>query len=137
MLEGAPRTTADRLAERFAALPGVDVIRPPRFRQMGMPEPGAMQGDLMLAADDGVFFTGHATPEAAAAAPVYLAGHGHAPSIPKLAAGLAMAGPGIREGAVLDSVSMLDLGPTAASLLGVALPSAEGRVLAEALALES
>jgi predicted AlkP superfamily pyrophosphatase or phosphodiesterase len=136
VLDGAPRSTAERLAERFAALPGVDVLGPERFGEVGLPAPsaGSMQGDLMLAADDGVFFTGHPTPEAAAAAPVYVAGHGHSPALARLAAGLVMAGPGICEGATIDSVSMLDLAPTAARLLGVTLPGAEGRVLAEALA---
>ena len=87
----------------------------------------------MLAAHDGVFFTGHPTEEIAAAAPVYLAAHGHAPTIPKLAAAFMMAGPGIRQGVSVDTVSMLDLAPTAAVLLGVNLPEAEGQPLLEAL----
>jgi predicted AlkP superfamily pyrophosphatase or phosphodiesterase len=135
ILNGAPPTTEARLRERFAALPGVDVIGRERFHDLGLPEPApdSAQGDLMLAAHDGVFFTGHPTEEAAAAAPVYLAAHGHVPTIPKLAAAFMMAGPGIREGAAVDTVSMLDLAPTAASLLRVDLPEAEGRPLAEAL----
>ena len=136
VLDGAARTTVERLRERFGALPGVEVLGPERFREMGMPEPapGSMQGDLMLMADDGFFFTGHPTPEAAAAAPVYRAAHGHAPMLPQLGAGFVMAGPGVREGARLGEISMLDLAPTAARLLGVDLPDAEGRVLSEALA---
>lgn len=136
VLDGAPRTTADRLAERFRALPGVDVIGAERFIEMGLPAPGpdSMQGDLMLAADDGVFLTGHATPEAAAAAPVYVAAHGHSPALPLMGAALIMAGPGVREGARLGTVSMLDLAPTAARLLGVDLPGAERPPLLEALA---
>jgi predicted AlkP superfamily pyrophosphatase or phosphodiesterase len=135
VLDGAARSTVDRLRERFAALPGVDVLGPERFRELGMPEPrpDSMQGDLMLAAADGVFFTGHPTPEAAAAAPVYRAAHGHAPSLAKLAAGLVLAGPGIRAGARPREVSMLDLAPTAARLLGLSLPGAEGTPLLEAL----
>jgi predicted AlkP superfamily pyrophosphatase or phosphodiesterase len=78
-------------------------------------------------------FTGHPTPEAAAAAPVYLAAHGHAPSLEQLHAAFLMAGPGVREGTRLGEVSMLDLAPTAAALLGLTLPAAEGRPLAEAL----
>jgi predicted AlkP superfamily pyrophosphatase or phosphodiesterase len=137
ILDGAPRTTEGRLRERFAALPGVDVIGRERFRDLGLPDPtpDSAQGDLMLAAADGVFFTGHSTDEAAAAAPVYVAAHGHAPTIPRLAAAFTMAGPGIREGVSIDTVSMLDLAPTAAALLGLDLPQAEGRPLAEALTL--
>ncbi len=136
VLDGAPRATVDRLAERFGALPGVSVLGPDRYTRMGLPapSPGSMQGDLVLTGDDGILFTGHATPEAAAAAPVLLAAHGHAPSLPKLNAAFLMAGPGVREGVTLDTVSMLDLAPTAARLLGVDLPGAEGRPLADALA---
>lgn len=136
VLDGAPRATVGRLAERFGALPGIDVLGAERFVAMGLPEPhpGSMQGDLMLAADDGVFLTGHATPEAAAAAPVYRAAHGHSPSLPLMGATLLMAGPGVRVGARLGTVSMLDVAPTAAHLLGVDLPGAERPVLLEALA---
>jgi predicted AlkP superfamily pyrophosphatase or phosphodiesterase len=137
ILDGAPRTAEARLRERFGALPGVDVIGRERFRDLGLPDPtpDSAQGDLMLAADDGVFFTGHPTEEQAAAAPVYVAAHGHAPTIPRLAAAFMMAGAGVREGAAIDRVSMLDLAPTAAVLLGLDLPHAEGRPLEEALAL--
>jgi predicted AlkP superfamily pyrophosphatase or phosphodiesterase len=135
VLDGAPATTAARLRERFAALPGVDVHGPERFRDLGLPAPetAAMQGDLVLTAHAGHMFTGHPTPEAAAAAPVYLAAHGHAPSLEQLHAAFLMAGPGVREGTRLGEVSMLDLAPTAAALLGLTLPAAEGRPLAEAL----
>lgn len=129
VLDGAPATTAGRLAERFAALPGVEVLGRERFGEMGLPDAAEhpAQGDLVLTAADGVLFTGHSTPEAAAAAPVYVAAHGHPPSLPQLAAAFVMAGPGVRAGAPLESLSMLDLAPTAARLLGLALPGAEGR----------
>ncbi len=134
-LDGAPRGTVDRLRERFGAIPGVEVIGPERFADLGLPAPAAnpMQGDLVLAAEDGVFFTGHATEEAAAAAPVYRAAHGHLPHLPRLGAAFLAAGPGLRAGAGLGTVSMLSLAPTAARLLGMALPGAEGAPLLEAL----
>src|SRR5258705_3957721 len=99
-LDGAPRTTVDRLRERFAALPGVDVIGRERFAELGLPPPGprSTQGDLMVAAEDGTFFSGHATPEAAAAAPVYVAGHGHLPHLPRLGAALVLAAAGRARG---------------------------------------
>jgi arylsulfatase A-like enzyme len=136
VLDGAPRTTGERLAERFRALPGLDVVEPDEFAALGLPapSPGSMQGDLILTAHDGVLITGHATAEAAAAAPVLRAAHGHAPSLPPMGAGFLMAGPGVREGVRLDEVSMLDLAPTAARLLGVELPGAQGSPLLETLA---
>jgi predicted AlkP superfamily pyrophosphatase or phosphodiesterase len=134
-LDGAPRGTVERLRERFGAIPGVDVLGPERFRDLGLPPPGpgSMQGDLMLAADDGVFFTGHPTEEAAARAPLYRAAHGHLPDLPRLGAAFMMAGPGVRGGAVIDEASMLSIAPTVARLLDVPLPTAEIPVLRDAL----
>jgi predicted AlkP superfamily pyrophosphatase or phosphodiesterase len=136
VLDGAPRTTRERIAERFRAFPDLDVVEPDQFAALGLPAPASdsMQGDLILTAHDGVLITGHATAEAAAAAPVLRAAHGHAPSLPPMGAGFLMAGPGVREGVRLDAVSMLDLAPTAARLLGVELPDAQGSPLVEALA---
>jgi hypothetical protein len=117
-------------------VPGVEVIGPERFPDLGLPLPGpdSHQGDLVLAADDGVFFTGHPTEEAAARAPVYRGAHGHLPELPRLGAGFLMAGPGVREGVELEAASMLAVAPTAARLLGVDLPGAEAPPLVEALA---
>jgi hypothetical protein len=135
LLDGAGPTAADRLRERFGALPGVEVLGPERYPDLGLPPPGpgSTQGDLMLAADDGVLFTGHPTAEAAARAPVYRAAHGHLPHLPRLGAGLLMAGAGLRAGVTLGEVSMLALAPTAARLLGLDLPGAEAPPLVEAL----
>jgi hypothetical protein len=136
VLDGAPRTAGERLRERFGVIPGVEVLGPERYADLGLPQPGpgSAQGDLMLAAADGVFFTGHPSAEAAARAPVYVAAHGHLPHLERLGAAFMMAGPGVREGAALGDVSMLSLGPTAARLLGVDLPAAEAPALDEALA---
>ena len=134
-LDGAPRGTVDRLRERFGAIPGVEVIGPERFHDLGLPDPGpgSTQGDLMLAADDGVFFTGHPTDEAAARAPVYRAAHGHLPELPRLGAAFMMAGPGVRAGVTLEEAPMLAIAPTAARLLDVPLPAAEAPPLRDAL----
>jgi predicted AlkP superfamily pyrophosphatase or phosphodiesterase len=135
-LDGARPGTVERLRERFGAIPGVEVLGPERFRDLGLPAPGrgSTQGDLMLAADDGVFFTGHPTEEAAARAPLYRAGHGHLPDLPRLGAAFMMAGPGVRGGVELGEASMLGIAPTVARLLDVPLPAAEVPLLREALA---
>jgi predicted AlkP superfamily pyrophosphatase or phosphodiesterase len=133
VLDGAPATTLARLRERFGALAGVSVLDADALDALGLPAAHPAQGDLVLAADDGVLLTGHATPEAAAAAPRYRAGHGHSPLLPGLGAGLVLEGPGVRDGATLGEVSMLDVAPTLAQLLGVDLPDAEGAPLVEAL----
>jgi predicted AlkP superfamily pyrophosphatase or phosphodiesterase len=136
VLDGAPRTTTDRLRERFGALPGIEVLDPSSFAALGLPAPAAhyAQGDLMLRAAPGYQLTGYATAEIAAAAPVYRATHGHDPALPELGAALVLAGPRVRDGITLDDVSMLDVAPTAARLLGLDLAAADGRVLIDALA---
>lgn len=40
-------------------------------------------------------------------------------------------GPGVKAGAVIADASVIDVGPTAAALLGVALPDVEGKVVKE------
>ena len=77
----------------------------------------------------GVQMTEHVTAEAAAASPLYKATHGHDPRAPALGAALIFTGPGAPEGHTLGRVSMLDVAPTVARMLGVTLPDAEGRPL--------
>ena len=43
------------------------------------------------------------------------------------------AGPGVKPGTTLGAVSIVDIGPTAAALLGVTLPDVEGKVVKECL----
>jgi predicted AlkP superfamily pyrophosphatase or phosphodiesterase len=81
----------------------------------------------------GVQVRGYATAEAAGTSAIYRATHGHHPDVPDLGAALVMAGPAVQEGVVLDDVSMLAVAPTAARLLGVTLPGAEGQALVETL----
>lgn len=45
-------------------------------------------------------------------------------------------GYGIRQGAVLERMSTVDLAPTVAALLGLEMKNVEGRVLTEILATE-
>ena len=82
-----------------------------------------------LLAAPGVQMTEHVTAEAAAASPLYKATHGHDPRAPALGAALIFTGPGAPEGHTLGRVSMLDVAPTVARMLGVTLPDAEGRPL--------
>ena len=65
--------------------------------------------------------------------PASLGSHGYVASDPDLRALFIAAGRGIRPGTTLESVSNLDLAPTIAHLLGVALPDAQGKVLTEVL----
>jgi predicted AlkP superfamily pyrophosphatase or phosphodiesterase len=118
----------DRARERFAATPGVDVVLGPEsFADLGLPQPDddPTQGDLILVAADGWYFSEHTTEEAAAGRPPYLGMHGQLPSDPRLRAGFVAAGPGIAPGIVLDGLDHLDVAPTLATLLDVKLSGAE------------
>lgn len=62
----------------------------------------------------------------------YLGTHGNAPDLPEMAATLVLWGDGVRP-ADLGEVAMIDVAPTLAALLGVSLPTAEGKPLTLAL----
>lgn len=59
--------------------------------------------------------------------------HGHSPDLPEMGASLVLWGDGVRAGQLGD-VQMIDIAPTLAALLGVPLPSADGKPLTQALA---
>jgi predicted AlkP superfamily pyrophosphatase or phosphodiesterase len=129
-VEDGPRRDAlvARVRERFTGAPGIAlVLGPETFLDVGLPRPcdDATQGDLVLVAADGWYFGGHATAEAAAAAPRYRGMHGQLPDDPRLRAGFVAAGPGIAEGVRIGNLDHLDVAPTLAALLGVKLVDAE------------
>lgn len=55
--------------------------------------------------------------------------HGYCPDIKEMEATFLLAGPGVPSGRALGSIDMRDVAPTLAGLLGITLPSAEGRDL--------
>jgi predicted AlkP superfamily pyrophosphatase or phosphodiesterase len=117
----------ERAREVLVATPGVDAaLGPEAFPALGLPRPDEdpTQGDLVLHAAEGWFFTSHATLEEAATARDYRGTHGHQPDDPRLHAGFVAAGPSILTGQRLGRLDQLDIAPTAAAILGVELPTA-------------
>jgi predicted AlkP superfamily pyrophosphatase or phosphodiesterase len=55
--------------------------------------------------------------------------HGYLPSLPEMASSFFIAGAGIGRGRSLGEIDMRDIAPTIATLLGIALPAAEGKSL--------
>jgi hypothetical protein len=47
--------------------------------------------------------------------------------------GFIAAGAGVRSGVALERIGLVDVGPTAARLLGLDMPGVEGRVITEIL----
>jgi predicted AlkP superfamily pyrophosphatase or phosphodiesterase len=94
--------------------------------------------DLVLLAKEGFGFSGRADGDEfvveGEAAGVPKGSHGFAAEHDKMNAVFVAAGAGLRKGVRLGEINNLDVAPTAAALLGVGMPSADGRVLSEALA---
>lgn len=129
----AEPTAAAQTKELFAKLASDPANRIARVldgkeveRQGGFP--GAL---LVLQAAPGATFASGFDPPLVA--PTAQRGvHGNDPSLPEMGAILVLWGEGVRPGDLGD-VSMLDVAPTLAALLGVSLPQAEGHPLRSAL----
>ncbi len=128
----ATAATVDRALDLLRALPEYGVHRIYRGADLERLHgyPGAY---AVLDAQPGFAFADGLT--GAVVSPTTLRGtHGHAPDRPELFACLVLRGPGIRAGARIPAVRLLDVAPTIASILGLDLgPQVEGRVLTEAL----
>jgi len=126
-----------RLKSRLAAVEGVDrVLAAEEFTELGLPHPekNPQQPDLMLSAKPGYYFSGDAKAAAVTSPPGERRGaHGHLPDQPFAHAMFLAAGSGVKPGVRLGKISSKDVAPTLASLLGIKLPSAEGRPLREIL----
>lgn len=54
--------------------------------------------------------------------------HGYFPDFHEIQTGLVVYGPGIKKGGVITEMNLRDIAPTVAKLLGIAFPSAEGKI---------
>ena len=127
-----------RAREVLAALEGVArVIEPAEYPALGYPriEDNDQMADLVLVAKHGYHFTNafegpvlQPRPEGAP-----LGAHGYLSDDPQMNATFIAWGYGIRSGARLGTIRNVDVAPTVAAVLGLALPGAEGRALREIL----
>jgi len=128
------RAIHGRLAAVFAELQDSGVVETvytrDQVRQMKLEGPI----DYLLEAKAGCYFVPEIEGEIVAPAEEnFRAVHGYHPDRPGYSSLFFAAGSGIRRGVEVDSVPIVDLGPTLAALLGLQLPAAEGRVLREIL----
>jgi predicted AlkP superfamily pyrophosphatase or phosphodiesterase len=138
ILDGERRAELSaRLQTELAAIEGVEaVLAPEAFAKLGQPNPAedSRAPDLWLTAKSGYSFGNAETGEDVVTARESKGGtHGYLPDQPDMQGTLVISGAGIRAGTQLGKVSTLDVAPTMARLLGVELPTAEGRVLTKAL----
>lgn len=128
---------APKIREIFGSLEGVaevvDADDAPRF---GMPtaSENAGMGDFILFAKSGYAFQAGCVGDAAVVVSQnYRGTHGYRADDPELDGIFLAVGCGVRRGARLGRISNLDVAPTVARLLGVAMDGVEGKVLEGAL----
>ncbi|MFV0444227.1 MAG: alkaline phosphatase family protein [Planctomycetaceae bacterium] len=126
-----------QLAKELGSLPGVDrVILPDQYGEIGQstPDKDPRAPDLWLAAKSGYSFTDtHTGDEVVGPRETKGGTHGYLPNQPELYGTLILNGADIKPGGKFGVVSNQDVAPTIARLLGLELPTADGRVLTEAL----
>jgi len=130
-------TLIARVRQALAGIEGVaSVIEPAEFARYGLPLPAEsnQMGVLFVTAKEGYAIVADAAEPLVLDAPAASRGsHGYIASDPDLQAIFIASGRGIRAGVTLDSVTNLDIAPTAARLLGVELANVQGKVLSEVL----
>jgi predicted AlkP superfamily pyrophosphatase or phosphodiesterase len=126
-----------RAKQALAGLEGIDAaVEPADYARYGLPQPSAnpQMGELFLTAKEGYAFAAAAGSQTVIDAPEgSLGAHGYVSTDPDIQSLFIASGRGVRPGVTLESVTNLDVAPTAARLLGVDLKDVEGRVLTEIL----
>jgi predicted AlkP superfamily pyrophosphatase or phosphodiesterase len=125
------------LKAKLAKLEGVaEVHGPEEYARFGLPLPTANPEapDLVLTTGPGYSFAEQVTGEAVAKTDGLKGSHGHDPAPAYMHATFIAAGAGIKPGVQLDKIQNVDVAPTIAKLMGIALHDVDGRVVHEALA---
>ncbi len=136
--EAGKATTVEEVARALAAVEGVArVLAPGDFTPLGYPHPSRnpRMADLVLAAADGYSFDTSPAGEAVSdVRPGTTPGsHGYLNTDRDMRAIFVASGAGVKAGTTIGEVRTVDVAPTVAHLLGLAMPETEGRVLTEAL----
>ncbi len=129
--------TITKLSASFAKLEGVaSVVTPDSFAKFGLPRPetNGESPDLVLLTNPGYSFDAQVTGEAVATAGGLKGSHGHDPTPAYMHATFIAAGTGIKPGVQLDQIKNVDIAPTIARLMNLAMTDVDGRVLTEILA---
>lgn len=133
--DGHRAEMVQQLTQAFREIEGIQaVIGPqdlPKFGQTS-PQEEPRCPDFWLAAESGYSFSETATgDEVVVTRPTVGGGHGYLPDQPDMLAMCVIWGPGIPPGTNLGKVQIVDIAPTMAALLGVALPNPDGKVLVQ------
>ena len=121
---------APRAIRALAGVEGIDrIVSPDGFGALGLPQPerDPQMGHLLLTAKDGYAFSGATGGPVTAAVPERAGSHGYPASDPDMDALFIASGYGVRSGVRPGRIANVDIAPTVAKLLGVALPTAKGK----------
>jgi predicted AlkP superfamily pyrophosphatase or phosphodiesterase len=123
---------APKAIQALAGVEGIDkIVQPDGFAALGLPQPerDPQMFSLLLTAKSGYAFSGATGGPVTAEVPQQGGSHGYLASDPEMEAIFIANGYGVRKGGKLGQIVNLDIAPTVAKLLGVALPSAKGKPL--------
>lgn len=128
----------DKIVALFKDKEGIEnVYTPDQFASLGLPTPDANphMANLFLTAKDTYSFAGVAfgSPYVDTQPGTNRGSHGYLDIHPKMYAQFAVAGRGIRKGVKLGVLDNRSIAPTAAHLLGLEIPDAQGKILTEVL----
>jgi len=121
---------APKAMQALTGVEGIDkIVGADGFAALGLPLPerDPQMYQLLLTAKDGYSFSGATGGPVTSAVAQQAGSHGYLASDPEMDAIFIASGYGVRGGAKLDRIANLDITPTLANLLGVALPSAKGK----------
>lgn len=124
----------EKLVGLFRGVEGIDeVITENEYGLRGLVSPAVdpRMADLVLTAKEGYSFSDAATGDAVIT-PVtdgVKGAHGHSPKQPMMGAAFVAWGAGIRPGTKVPEIRSVDVAPTIAALLGVAMEGTDGRAI--------
>lgn len=133
---------ADRkkVIELMKATEGMaDVIEPARYVELGFPDPAKnrQSPDLVLVGKEGYAFSNIATGEDVVIEPIIgrhaVGHHGYINTDPRMNAAFIVAGRGVHVHKKIGVIDNVHVAPTIAKLLGIELPGADGKALADVL----
>lgn len=137
VLDNARKNELLKLAkDKLKELEGVEaIVEPSSFAKLGIPQPAdnAQAPDLVLLTGPGYSFADVLTPPVVAATIGLKGNHGHDPKPDYMHATFVAWGAGIKPGTKLDIINNVDVAPTIARLMNVAMKDMDGRVLTEIL----
>ncbi len=133
---GSAAALEPKVRTLFTALEGVaEVVGRGEMNKVQLPEPGTdpQTPEMVLMAKDGYSFAGAKSGPALTPIPETRGAHGYPASDPDMDAVFVVWGRGVRAGARLERIANLDVAPTIATLLGIKLPSAQGKAATDLL----